>query len=367
MKRLFTLLLSLCLCCSLLAPCACAVESGGLNLIYDLTVEGSDSATVKPGDIVTVTFSILRGDDKQDKYAIRVLQNEIIYDQSFFEYVDGSAKVVKDGGNALFQTRTDGTHIIKASYLSPSGGSFAPKEDFCTFQLRVVGTSGSGWVSCDWDCAKAYDGDNKSCAVRDGDNDAAADLRIAVDGPCHPFTDVKTTDWYHGAVDYVSQRGLMGSVGNNRFDPNGTMTRAMLVTVLYRLSGSPAVTGKNPYTDVKNEQWYTDAVIWANENGVVGGYGNGLFGTNDSVTREQIATIMCRYAKQQGVDVSKTGSLAHFTDGAKVSSWAADAMRWANGIGLVTGRTTTTLVPQGTATRAEVATMLMRLCENVLN
>jgi len=365
MKRLVTLFLSVCLCCSMLVPCAYA--AGGTDLIFDLTVEGDASAAVRPGDIVTVTFRILRGDGKQENHSVCILQNEIIYDQSFFEYVPGSAKVMKNGGNALFQTRTDGTRIIKASYLSPNGGSFAADEVFCTFQLRVVGTSGSGWVTCDWNCAGAYDGGNKLCSVRDGDSDAAADLRITANGPCHTFTDVAAEKWYHSAVDYVSLRGLMGSVGNDRFDPDGTMTRAMLVTVLYRLAGNPAVTGKNEFADVKDGQWYTDAVIWANGNGVVTGYGNGKFGANDSVTREQIATILCRYAAQQGVDVEKTGSLTRFVDGAKVSLWAKDAMSWANGVGLVTGRTADALVPQGTATRAEVATMLMRLCENVLH
>lgn len=365
MKRLFSMTLILTIVFALCAPCANAAN--GLELIYDLTVEGGDSAAVKPGDIVTVTFRMLRGDGKQENYAISVMQNEIIYDQSFFEYVSGSARAVKGGANALYQTRTDGTHLIRASYLSPSGGSFGAEEDFCTFQLRVVGTSGSGWITCDWDRAQAYDGGNKTCMVNDGDTDTTTDLRITANGPCHTFTDVKAADWYHGAVDYVSLRGLMGGVGNNAFSPNTTMTRAMLVTVLYRLSGSPAVTGTNPFTDVPNGQWYTNAVIWANENNVVTGYGNGKFGTNDSVTREQIATIMCRYAKQQGVNVAKTCSLAHFTDGAKVSSWADEAMRWANSIGLITGRTATTLAPQNTATRAEVATILMRMCENVLN
>ena len=365
MKRLISLFLWVSLICALLVTGAFAARQ--TELIYDLTVEGGEAATVKPGDIVTVTFRILRGDGKQDNFALLTLQNEIIYDQNFFEYVKGSDKVVKGSGNALFQTRTDGTHIIKASYLSPTGGSFKAEETFCTFQLRVVGTSGSGWVTCDWDRAKAYDGDNRACVVKDGDSNALADVWVTANGPCHTFTDVRATDWYHSAVDYVSLRGLMGSVGGDRFDPNGTMTRAMLVTVLYRLTGSPAVTGKNVFSDVKDGQWYTDAVIWANENDIVGGYGNGKFGTNDSVTREQIATIMCRYAKQQGVDVAKTCSLAHFTDAAQVSSWADSAMRWANSIGLMTGRTATTLAPQGTATRAEVATVLMRLDQDVLN
>lgn len=364
MKRALSLTLTLILLLALLIPCAGAVNA--LTLIYDLTVDVSETVNVKPGDVITVSFRIRRPDAGAENFMVSILQNEIIYDQNFFEYVPDSAKAVKNGANALFQTRTDGTHIIKASFFNPNGGTFVPGEVFCTFQLRVIGTAGAGYICCDWSCAKAYDSKNAACSVIDSDNDPAAEVWLYANGFCHTFTDVKNDDWFHSAVDYVSQNSLMNGVGNNLFSPNSTMTRAMLVTVLYRLSGSPAVSGRNPFSDVHNGQWYTDAVIWANANSIVVGYGNGKFGTNDSVTREQIATIMCRYAKQRGVDVTKTTSLANYTDEWMVSSWAKDAVRWANAIGLMIGRTTTTLAPQDSASRAEVATILMRLCENVL-
>ncbi len=138
------------------------------------------------------------------------------------------------------------------------------------------------------------------------------------------------------------------------------MTRAMLVTVLYRLEGTPPITGTNGFTDVKGGQWYTNAVIWANENGIVEGYGNSLFGVNDNITREQIAAILYRYAVYKGYDVSAASNLTGYTDAGKISSWALGALKWANAEGFVNGRTSTTLVPAGAATRAEVATIFMR-------
>jgi len=135
------------------------------------------------------------------------------------------------------------------------------------------------------------------------------------------------------------------------------------VTVLHRLEGSPAVTGANNFTDVKNGEWYTNAVIWANANDIVSGYGNGLFGTNDPITREQMAAILYRYAGYKGYDVTAAANLSAYTDAADISGWAEKAMRWANAEGLITGRTTTTLVSGGTATRAEVASILNRFVE----
>ncbi len=181
----------------------------------------------------------------------------------------------------------------------------------------------------------------------------------------NPFTDVKTGDWYYDAVKYASQNGLFNGTTATTFGPNTDMTRAMLVTVLYRLEGKPTVTGTNTFTDVKSGEWYTDAVLWANANNIVGGYGNGLFGTNDSVTREQMALILHRYAQYKGYDVSRTTALSAYTDASGISSYAQIAMKWANAEELITGRTTTTLAPAGSATRAEVASILMRFVDNV--
>jgi hypothetical protein len=182
----------------------------------------------------------------------------------------------------------------------------------------------------------------------------------------NPFTDVKSGDWFYDAVRYTTQNELFNGTSATTFAPNNDMTRAMLVTVLYRLEGKPAVTGANAFSDVKSGEWYTDAVIWATENGIVNGYGNNLFGTNDPITREQMATMLLRYAEYKKYDTAKANDLASFTDANSIASYALAAMKWANAEGLITGRTATTLAPTGTATRAEVATILMRFAENVV-
>ena len=183
------------------------------------------------------------------------------------------------------------------------------------------------------------------------------------DCPAKQFADVDQSAWYHEAVDYAVENGLMNGVAADKFQPNGVTTRAMLVTILYRLEKEPAVSGKNPFADVKADQWYTDAVLWANANGIVKGYGNGKFGPADTLTREQFATILHRYAAYKGYDTSKRAALTAYTDAATISPWAKDAMQWANAEELIIGRTETTLAPKGSATRAEAAAILMRFLE----
>ena len=182
------------------------------------------------------------------------------------------------------------------------------------------------------------------------------------------FDDVKTSDWFYGDVEYAYYYRLMNGVGNNRFDPKGACTRGMIVTILYRMKGEPSHSGKNPFTDVKSGQWYTDAVIWAAENGIVDGMGNGKFEPETNITREQLATILCRFAKTEGIYSDKDCTmLVGFADQSKVSSWAADAMSWAVGVGLVGGSNEKDglyLMPQGNAQRCQVAAIFQRFCTN---
>ncbi|MBR2666860.1 MAG: S-layer homology domain-containing protein [Oscillospiraceae bacterium] len=190
---------------------------------------------------------------------------------------------------------------------------------------------------------------------------AAAFREKTHDCPSKDFTDVDPDAWYHEAVDYAVAEGLMNGVGNGKFDPDGTTTRAMIVTILHRLEGTPVVNAVNPFDDVAADQWYTDAVIWANANGIVEGYGDGMFGPADNITREQFAAILYRYANYKDYDTGKTADLSAYEDALSISSWALDAVKWANAEALITGRTATTLVPTGNTTRAEAATILMRL------
>lgn len=180
------------------------------------------------------------------------------------------------------------------------------------------------------------------------------------------FSDVKESDWFYKGVSYVVENGMMNGMGDNQFAPNAPLTREMLAVVLYNMEKQPESTGVNPFADVKADMWYTDAIVWANANGIVAGYDDSTFGLGDSITREQLAAILYRYAQLKGYDVTEKADLTGYTDSASISSYAVEAMQWANANGIVNGMTETTLAPQGTATRAQVATMLMNFCENVV-
>ena len=174
-----------------------------------------------------------------------------------------------------------------------------------------------------------------------------------------PFTDVNTGDWFFDYVAYVYANGLMDGTSATTFEPNGTMTRAMLVTILWRMEGEPVVNYLMPFTDVDGGAWYAEAVRWASSEGIVEGVSDTSFAPNAEITREQLAAILWRYAGEPAT----AANLAGYADGASVSAYAVDAMRWCVEHMIITGVTDTTLEPQGTATRAQCATMLMRFAE----
>ena len=179
--------------------------------------------------------------------------------------------------------------------------------------------------------------------------------------PIAPFTDADRSAWYHDGVHYCVENGLMVGTGKTTFEPDAAMTRGMLVTILWRLEGSPIVDAPMDYDDVTLEDWYGQAVRWADSTGVVTGYGNGGFGPNDPITREQMAAILWRYAGSPGVE----GSLSAFADGTQTSGWAQPAMIWAVNQGLITGAGNNHLEPRGQATRAQAAALLMRFAESM--
>ena len=187
----------------------------------------------------------------------------------------------------------------------------------------------------------------------------------AVVEPTTGFNDVADKDWFADAVKYVADKGMMNGTSKTTFGPNDSTTRGMIVTVLYRLENEPSAAAAS-FTDVVSGQYYTDAVAWANANGIVTGYGNGKFGPNDVVTREQLAAILYRYAQYKKYDVSvgEDTNILSYADAQSVSAYAIPAMQWAGGAGIVNG-SDGKLNPQNNATRAEVATMLMRYCEKV--
>ena len=189
--------------------------------------------------------------------------------------------------------------------------------------------------------------------------------------PSSAYVDVpESTHWAHVGIDFVLKSGLFYGTSDTTFEPDGEMTRAMLVTVLYRLEGQPKPTTENPFGDVAAGTWYTDAVIWAAENKIVNGIGGGLFDPDGSVTREQMAAILYRYSVFKGLTMAQGAFAMPYPDEAEISAYALEAMRWANAEKLINGTEldgTVYLDPQGSATRAQVAAILMRYVQNVLS
>ncbi len=180
-----------------------------------------------------------------------------------------------------------------------------------------------------------------------------------------PFTDVAEGDWFHDAVQYAYENGLMDGVGDGQFAPNATTNRAMVVTILYRLAGEPAVSGDVAFTDVAPGQWYSNAVAWAAQKGSVNGISETEFAPAGDLTREQLATILYRYAESASYDVSAQADLSGFPDVGDIQDYATEALSWAVAEGLLQGFEDDSLQPQSTATRAQIATILMRFCEGV--
>ena len=190
-------------------------------------------------------------------------------------------------------------------------------------------------------------------------------VQVEEPAPTEPFLDVNEGDWFYDAVAYAYENGIMDGVGGNRFAPNSATTRAQLVTILYRLEGEPAVSGDLPFTDVEAGTWYTNAVVWAAQNGIVNGVGDDTFAPGNDLTREQLVTILYRYAEAKGYDVSASADLAGYPDGEEIQAYAREAMAWAVAENIIQGMEDDTLKPAGNASRAQIATILMRFCEGV--
>ena len=181
------------------------------------------------------------------------------------------------------------------------------------------------------------------------------------------FLDVKESDWFYEAVSYAVENGLMSGMSEDIFAPNTPLTREMLAVILWNLEGNPTPNDVAPFLDVTSDKYYANAIAWANENGIVAGYGD-TFGVGDFITREQFAVMLYNYAQYQGYDVSvgEDTNILSYTDAFDISNYAYPAMQWACGAGIMSGNDDGTLNPQGKATRAEAATMLMNFCENVV-
>lgn len=326
-----------------------AFTTGDDSSLWMLTVEYSDSFTVykADGDIDFVFYTEngcvgLRSDELSEATFIPndsiVINNAGSNGYTFEAYLSNgmveadNAKIVTIAAEAY----GDSVISIEDGEVSAEADKIEAKE-----LTLIDGVEESELVD--------LDSDEGSIVVRTDGSDEPVEL---------PFEDVKPGDWYYDAVEFVFDAGLMNGVGDGRFAPNEETSRAMVVTILWRMEGSPETEGLD-FSDVPDGQWYSKAVAWASETGIVTGYGDGRFGSNDYVTREQLAAMLYRYEKYKGGNMEHETELS-FADTGKVHDWAYDACAWCCENGIITGKPGNMLDPLGTATRAELATMLYR-------
>ncbi|MBQ3497256.1 MAG: S-layer homology domain-containing protein, partial [Oscillospiraceae bacterium] len=359
-----------------------------LNADGSVMIDGESSSPEIEFDAQTRSFSVevtrLTDDD--------MLKFEVTFD------ADGGSpvppkQIVKAYGHATEPTPPEKSGYTFKHWADESGnpfnferqilGSCALKavwekdEDRSENNDRPSGGGGGGGGAP----LKDTDGDGiPDILDEDDDNDGLLDFEdpnplvpdTIVDLGADKFTDVDPDSWYYEYVDYVVKNGIMEGISDTLFNPNGTASRAEIITTLWRIEGSPLVSHPLYFSDVSDGLWYIDALRWTNSENIVIGYDDGRFGTDDPVTREQIATILWRYARFKGVDTSsgENTSLLKFSDAKKISAYAISALQWACGEEIIEGTVDKTgailLDPQGSATRAQIAAILMRFCENIL-
>lgn len=298
----------------------------------------------------------------------------LAFDESYTAQVSPSACQVRSAEGQQAPTRTDnGQGAVSAVTLSPQRLTLDPGE-----QARLTaGISPSGaavqslsWTSSDDTIVEVdHQGGLRALspgvaqittAALDGSG-ASARCQVTVTKAGLPFVDVEADHWFFDSVSYVFREGVMNGTSDTHFQPNATMRRAMVATVLHRMEDEPEAVYEAVFADVPPDQWFTKPVLWAYEMDIIGGYGNGLFGSQDNVTRQQLAAMLYRYAQAKDLDTSAAGDLSPFRDRDQVAPWAARAMEWAVGSGLIGGLSPTQLSPNGTATRAQCAAILTRL------
>ena len=303
--------------------------------------------------------------NNNDEYIVRTGDYLTLYLNRFSVYSFVGKDTYRGGGGGgtssyTVKFDTDGAEVIKSQLIKKNGTVTKPADP------TKEGYVFEGWYQ-DKELTKAYD---FATEVKKSFTLYAKWAELKNDETEKPnvdeeefFTDVKTTDWFYANVKYVFQNNLMNGISETAFAPDNTLTRAMLVTVLYRTEGEPATNRSIPFADVEMDSWYANAVTWAQQNGIINGVSETQFSPNDNITREQIATIMYRYAKLKGMDAVTLEENLHFADANEISEYAVSAMNWAVGTGLMKGKSTTTINPKDNATRAEIAAILQRFME----
>ena len=333
------------------------VSAHGTNTRYSLQPasglspgEHTTTITVTYGNGQTVTatahFTVLSqptseddrgdgGDDSEPTYSNRI-------EKTRGGDVRVSVRTPEEGQKVTITPEPDSGYEVSAVIVTGAGGR----------AVKVTGHGDGTW------------------SFRQPDERVTIHVAFREIGAALPFTDVPEGAWYYDGVKYAYENGLMAGTGGSAFSPEGVATRGQIVTILWRLAGSPGMEDEiwgYPYADVDANAYYATAVYWARMNGIASGYTSQQFGPNDTITREQLAAMLYRFAGDQGWDTSARADLSRYADAGQVSAWAVDALRWANAEGLIAGTSAATLTPGATATRAQVAVILMRFCENIAN
>lgn len=306
--------------------------------------ENPETRTVAPGNIIPTTT-----DPAEQAYLAYL---DAVMDKDAVQETEGNTAVNPDGILYMTANSSSGSKYYD---LVPRMQTYIAnrwQEDVPTYSVIDI------------------DDDSFTINTYRTDNDEAIDDTFTIiktdDGDASiPFTDVSEDAWYYDAVVNAYQNKLFSGMSETTFGPDITMSRGMFVQVLYSMSGKPEVSGEMKFSDVKSDDWYYDAVRWAEQNGIAAGTGDGKFSPNASVTREQAAALMKKVAENMGKDTSARADLGKYTDAGRVSGWAEDAVSWAAASGIMTGTSTTTLSPRSNATRAQVAQIMMRFCEAV--
>ena len=370
-------------------PAITLADADGVITAYNSLQEAADAAengaeiTVNSGNSHELTFTTTKSvkvKNNTDADNITVKFNGT--DKGITKGATETFSYTKpsSGGSSSSGSGSSGTTTYKVTTSAVSNGSvktsvsaaakgatvtltLSPDKDYTLDKLTVTDASGNS-ISTTKKSDTVYTFTMPASQVKVGVTYVKEDSTVVE--PTTSFADVTSTDWFAEAVKYVADKGMMNGTSKTTFGPKSGTTRGMIVTVLYRLENEPS-TSATSFTDVASGAYYANAVAWANANGVVTGYGNGKFGPDDSITREQLAAILYRYAQYKKYDVSvgEDTNIMDFDDVRQISSYAVPAIQWACGAGVMTGKSTTTLDPKGGATRAEVAAMLMRFCENV--
>jgi len=346
--------------------CGCS-----FNLIYDNSKLKYSQHTVE--DLISNTANFVN--DKYEENAIRVNwagineleQGGTVLKFTFdvLETASGNAefkidklKMANAQGETIESTFSNVVVTISEEVKTPEGNTETDEND----EITNGSSSGSSYDG-------GYSGSTNSGKGNSSNSDKQAEENIVdeaapVEEPDYEvfllsFNDVNETQWFYDSVKFVNYLGLMGGVSDKEFAPQSNLTRGMLVTILYRLSDEPECE-EPEFSDVKEDAWYSKGIAWAAENGIVNGVGGGMFAPDTNITREQIAVIMYNFSKFSEIDVTGKAEILGYSDNSQISEWANDAMEWAVGYGLISGKGDNILDPKGNATRAEIATILSR-------